>query len=75
VTAQHDRVIASHAVFERAVAASAQPAEQTHDPSVHYQQVRDSWFGVRNARQLDLVGLFGEWTTNGPSNLEDRSLR
>jgi outer membrane protein len=50
VTAQHDRVVASYAVLNSVGRLSPQVlnlATQTYDPSVHYQQVRDSWFGVR----------------------------
>ncbi|SFJ26495.1 TolC family outer membrane protein [Bradyrhizobium sp. Gha] len=50
VTAQHDRVVASYNVL----AAVGRLAPQVlglnttvYDPSVHYQQVRDSWAGVR----------------------------
>jgi outer membrane protein len=50
VTAQHDRVVASYAVLN-SVGRLSPPGlnlpTQTYDPSVHYQQVRDSWFGVR----------------------------
>jgi outer membrane protein len=50
VTAQHDRVVASYAVLNSVGRLSPQVlnlATSTYDPSVHYQQVRDSWFGVR----------------------------
>jgi outer membrane protein len=50
VTAQHDRVVASYAVLNSVGRLSTQVlnlATTTYDPSVHYQQVRDSWFGVR----------------------------
>ncbi len=51
VTAQHDRVVASYSRAQRgrpSVAAGARPQRPTvYDPSVHYQQVRDSWAGVR----------------------------
>jgi outer membrane protein len=50
VTAQHDRVVASYAVLNAIGRLSPQVlglATATYDPSVHYQQVRDSWFGVR----------------------------
>ena len=50
VTAQHDRVVASYAALSAVGRLSPQvlnlPAS-TYDPSVHYQQVRDAWFGVR----------------------------
>jgi outer membrane protein len=50
VTAQHDRVVASYAVLNAVGRLSPQVlnlATAVYDPSVHYQQVRDSWFGVR----------------------------
>jgi outer membrane protein len=50
VTAQHDRVVASYAVLSAVGRLSPQVLNlptTTYDPSVHYQQVRDSWFGVR----------------------------
>ena len=50
VTAQHDRVVASYAVLNSVGRLSPQVLNlptQTYDPSVHYQQVRDSWVGVR----------------------------
>ena len=50
VTAQHDRVVASYSVLSAIGRLSPQVlnlATTTYDPSVHYQQVRDSWFGVR----------------------------
>jgi outer membrane protein len=50
VTAQHDRVVASYAVLNSVGRLSPQVLNlptTTYDPSVHYQQVRDSWFGVR----------------------------
>ena len=50
VTAQHDRVVASYSVLNAVGRLSPQVlklATTTYDPSVHYQQVRDSWFGVR----------------------------
>ena len=50
VTAQHDRVVASYAVLNAVGRLSPQVLKlstTTYDPSVHYQQVRDSWFGVR----------------------------
>jgi outer membrane protein len=50
VTAQHDRVVASYAVLNSVGRLSPQVlnlATQTYDPSVHYQQVRDSWYGMR----------------------------
>jgi outer membrane protein len=50
VTAQHDRVVASYSVLSTIGRLSPQVLNlptTTYDPSVHYQQVRDSWFGVR----------------------------
>jgi outer membrane protein len=50
VTAQHDRVVASYAVLNAVGRLSPQVlnlATTTYDPSVHYHQVRDSWYGVR----------------------------
>jgi outer membrane protein len=50
VTAQHDRVVASYAVLNAVGRLSPQVlnlATSSYDPSVHYQQVRDSWYGVR----------------------------
>ncbi len=50
VTAQHDRVVASYSVLTTVGRLSPQVlglATTTYDPSVHYQQVRDSWIGVR----------------------------
>jgi outer membrane protein len=50
VTAQHDRVVASYGVLNSVGRLSTQVlklATTVYDPSVHYQQVRDSWFGVR----------------------------
>jgi outer membrane protein len=50
VTAQHDRVVASYNVLQRIGRLSPQVLKlptTTYDPSVHYQQVRDSWAGVR----------------------------
>jgi outer membrane protein len=50
VTAQHDRVVASYSVLDKVGRLSPQVlglTTNTYDPSVHYQQVRDSWAGVR----------------------------
>lgn len=50
VTAQHDRVVASYSVLSSVGRLSPQVLNlgtSTYDPSVHYQQVRDSWAGVR----------------------------
>jgi outer membrane protein len=50
VTAQHDRIVASYALLA-AVGSLSPPvlglAVSPYDPGVHYQQVRDSWFGIR----------------------------
>ena len=50
VTAQHDRVVASSAVLSAVGRLSPivlKLPTTTYDPTVHYQQVRDSWAGVR----------------------------
>lgn len=50
VTAQHDRVVASYAVLNAVGRLAPQVLglkTEVYDPSVHYQQVRDSWIGVR----------------------------
>jgi outer membrane protein len=50
VTAQHDRVVASYSVLSAIGRLSPQVMNlptNTYDPSVHYQQIRDAWFGVR----------------------------
>jgi outer membrane protein len=50
VTAQHDRVVASYAVLGAVGRLSPQVLNlptATYDPSVHYQQVRDNWYGVQ----------------------------
>jgi len=50
VTAQHDRVVASYAVLSAVGRLAPQVLglkTDIYDPSVHYQQVRDSWVGVR----------------------------
>jgi outer membrane protein len=50
VTAQHDRVVASYSVLSAVGRLSPivlKLPTTTYDPSVHYQQVRDSWIGVR----------------------------
>jgi outer membrane protein len=50
VTAQHDRVVASYSVLSAIGRLSPQVLKlhtTVYDPSVHYQQVRDSWFGLR----------------------------
>ena len=50
IVAQHDRVVASYSLL--AAVGRLSPQELAlpvpiYDPMVHYQQVRDSWFGVR----------------------------
>jgi outer membrane protein len=50
VTAQHDRVVASYAVLNAVGRLSPivlKLSTTVYDPSVHYHQVRDSWYGVR----------------------------
>jgi outer membrane protein len=50
VTAQHDRVVASYGVLSAVGRLAPQVlglATTVYDPSVHYHQVRDSWYGVR----------------------------
>jgi outer membrane protein len=50
VTAQHDRVVASYSVLNAVGRLSPQVLNlktNVYDPSVHYQQTRDSWIGVR----------------------------
>jgi outer membrane protein len=50
VTAQHDRVVASYSLLAAVGALSVQHlglATPIYDPQVHYQQVRDAWFGLR----------------------------
>src|SRR6478735_1889317 len=50
VTAQHDRVVASYAVLNavgRLSPTVLNLATTVYDPSVHYHQTRDSWYGVR----------------------------
>ncbi|MGH6672886.1 MAG: TolC family outer membrane protein [Xanthobacteraceae bacterium] len=50
VTAQHDRVVASYTLLA-AVGELSMPRlglnTPIYDPQVHYQQVRDAWFGLR----------------------------
>src|SRR5947209_3434508 len=49
-TAQHDRVLASYSVLSAVGRLAPQVlglSTTVYDPSVHYQQVRDSWAGVR----------------------------
>lgn len=50
ITAQHDRVVASYGLLAAVGRLSAQELSlpvTIYDPMVHYQQVRDVWFGVR----------------------------
>lgn len=50
VTAQHDRVVASYTLLAAVGGLSLQTLGinvPIYDPQVHYQQVRDAWFGVR----------------------------
>jgi outer membrane protein len=50
VTAQHDRIVASYTLLAAVGSLSAPAlglAVNPYDPNVHYQQVRDRWFGVR----------------------------
>jgi outer membrane protein len=50
VNAQHDRVVASYSLVSGVGRLSAQALHlpvAVYDPMVHYQQVRDKWFGVR----------------------------
>src|SRR5215467_6370299 len=51
VTAQHDRVVASYSLLSSVGGLSVQGLglkTTVYDPMTHYQQVRDSWAGVRN---------------------------
>ena len=51
VTAQHDRVVASYALLSAVGGLSVGGLglkTSVYDPMTHYQQVRDSWVGVRN---------------------------
>jgi outer membrane protein len=50
VTAQHDRVVASYTLLAAVGGLSMQRLGlnvSIYDPQVHYQQVRDAWFGLR----------------------------
>jgi len=50
LVAQHDRVVASYSLLSAIGRLSAQMLAlpvSVYDPSVHYRQVRDSWFGMR----------------------------
>ena len=49
VTAQHDRVVASYTVLSTVGELNSPKLGiniPLYDPMVHYQQVRDAWFGV-----------------------------
>jgi outer membrane protein len=51
VTAQHDRVVASYSLLAAVGGLSVgglSLKSSVYDPMTHYQQVRDSWIGVRN---------------------------
>jgi outer membrane protein len=50
IVAQHDRVVASYSLVSAVGRLSAQDLHlpvNIYDPMVHYQQVRDAWFGIR----------------------------
>jgi outer membrane protein len=50
IVAQHDRVVASYSLVSAVGRLSAQELRLSvtiYDPMVHYQQVRDAWFGLR----------------------------
>ena len=50
IVAQHDRVVASYSLVSAVGRLSAQELHlpvSIYDPMVHYQQVRDAWFGLR----------------------------
>jgi outer membrane protein len=50
IVAQHDRVVASYALLSAVGRLSAQELHlpvTIYDPSTHYHQVRDAWFGLR----------------------------
>ena len=50
IVAQHDRVVASYSLVSAVGRLSAQELHlpvNIYDPTVHYQQVRDAWFGIR----------------------------
>jgi len=50
IVAQHDRVVASYSLLAAVGRLSAEELRlpvSIYDPMVHYQQVRDSWFGLR----------------------------
>jgi outer membrane protein len=50
IVAQHDRVVASYSLVSAVGRLSAEMLGlpvSVYDPSTHYQQVRDAWFGMR----------------------------
>jgi len=50
IVAQHDRVVASYSLLSAVGRLSAQELRlpvAIYDPMVHYQQIRDAWFGLR----------------------------
>jgi outer membrane protein len=50
IVAQHDRVVASYSLVSAVGRLSAKELRlpvSIYDPMVHYQQVRDAWFGLR----------------------------
>jgi outer membrane protein len=50
IVAQHDRVVASYSLLSAVGRLSVQELRlpiSVYDPQVHYQQVRDSWIGLR----------------------------
>jgi outer membrane protein len=50
IVAQHDRVVASYSLVSAVGRLSAKELHlpvSIYDPMVHYQQVRDAWFGLR----------------------------
>jgi len=50
ITAQHDRIVASYSLLSAVGRLSAKDLRlpvPIYDPTVHYHQIRDAWFGVR----------------------------
>ena len=50
IVAQHDRVVASYSLLSAVGRLTAQDLRLPvliYDPMVHYQQIRDAWFGLR----------------------------
>jgi outer membrane protein len=50
IVAQHDRVVASYSLLSAVGRLTAQDLRlpvSIYDPMVHYQQIRDAWFGLR----------------------------